>query len=176
MRLIVCGLTLAATLAHADAVLVDRIAAVVDLHAITRSAVEARARPLLALAKMESEKAQVRRDVLTELIEEALILKESRRLRIEIREEEVEAALAEVARQNNLTLAELSTETRRQGMDDGAYRELIRRKLLELKWLNIKANRVTQPTEDSERGAYLASERVRLMQELRAGAVIEVRS
>lgn len=169
-------MALASALTHADVVLVDRIAAVVDLHAITRSAVDLRARPLLALAKTEAEKAQVRRDAITELIEEALILKESRRLRIVIREEEVDAALAAVAKQNNLTLAELSAETRRQGFDDGSYRELLGRKLLELKWLNIKANRVAQPTEESDRVAFLASERVRLMQELRAGAVIEVRS
>lgn len=169
-------MSVGSVLAHAEGVVVDRIAAVVDLHAITRSAVEDRARPLLAVAKTEAQKAQVRRDVIIELIEDALILKESRRLRIEIREEEVDAALLEVARQNSLTLAELSAETQRQGLDVHVYRALLRRKLLELKWLNIRANRVAQPTDDAERGAFLASERVRLMQELRAGAVIEVRS
>lgn len=175
MRVLQGWLIVGSLLAHADAVLVDRIVAVVELQAITRSAVEARARPLLSAAKTEEQKSQARKDALAELIEEALIAKEARRLRLEVSDDEVEAAFAEVARQNQLSSAQLTAETERQGLDGGVYRAMLKRKILELKWLNVRANRVAQPEADAERGAFLSSERLKLLAELRASAVIEVR-
>lgn len=166
---------MASLLAHADAVLVDRIVAVVDLHAITASAVEERARPLLLAAKTDAQKTKARSDALTELIEDALVLKEVIRLRLEVREEEVDSALGEVARQNQLSVEELIAETKRQGLADDDYRAMLRRKILELKWLNVAMNRAAQPSSETERVMFMTSERARLLVELRAGAVIEVR-
>lgn len=154
--------------------LVDRVVAVVDARAITRSAVEARAAPLIIVAKTDAAKAQARRDALLELIEEALILKEAQRLRLEVSDAEVESALGEVAKQNQLTVAELLVETTRQGLDADRYKGMLKRKILEFKWLGIRVNRAAQPTS-AELGAFMASERTRLMDELRASAVIEVR-
>jgi hypothetical protein len=175
VRFLLGWLCLASSLAHADAVLVDRVVAVVDARAITRSAVEARAGPVLVVAKTDAAKTQARRDALLELIEEALILKEAQRLRLEVSDAEVESALGEVAKQNQLTVAELLVETSRQGLDGDRYKGLLKRKLLEFKWLASRINRAAQPASDAERGAFMATERTRLMDELRAGAVIEVR-
>jgi peptidyl-prolyl cis-trans isomerase SurA len=175
VRLVPLWLCLVSLSAHADAVLVDRIVAVVDTHPITRSAVEERARPLLAVAKTDAEKAQVRREVLIELIQDSLIQKETRRLGLEVRDEEVDAALAEIARQNQLTVAELIVETKRQGLDGDRYKAMLRRQLLEYKWLSLRSNRAAMPVLDSDRGAFLAKEKTRLLEELRAAAIIEVR-
>lgn len=175
MRLLFCSLSLTSLLAHAAPQLVDRVVAVVDLQAITRSAVDQRAQPMLLAAKTPEQRAQAKRDALTELIEDALISKEARRLRLEVKDEEVESAFAEVARQNQLSTAELNAETKRQGLDVDQYRAMLRRKILELKWLNVRLNRAALPEADSERGAFYSSERLRLVAELRAGAVIEVR-
>lgn len=175
VRFVLFWLCLASSLAHAEAVLVDRVVAVVDARAITRSAVEARAAPLLTVAKTDAAKAQARRDALLELIEEALILKEAQRLRLEVSDAEVESALGEVAKQNQLTVAELLVETTRQGLDADRYKGMLKRKILEFKWLGLRVNRAAQPTASAELGAFMASERTRLMDELRAGAVIEVR-
>ncbi|MDP1824179.1 MAG: SurA N-terminal domain-containing protein [Archangium sp.] len=175
MRFVLGWLCLASSLAHADAVLVDRVVAVVDARAITRSAVEERAKPLLAVAKTDAAKAQARRDALAELLEEALISKEAQRLRLEVRDEEVDAALGEVAKQNQLTVAELLAETTRQGLDPDRYKGMLKRKILEFKWLGLRVNRAAEPATVAERGAFMVSERKRLMDELRVGAVIEVR-
>lgn len=126
------------------------------------------------LAKTEKQRAQARRDALTELIEDALILKEAARLKLDVRNDEVETALTEVARANQLSVAQLIAETKRQGLAED-YRVTLRRKLLELKWLNARVSRMNQPTTDAERHAFMVAERVRLMAELKAGAVIEVR-
>jgi hypothetical protein len=80
-----------------------------------------------------------------------------------------------VATQNQLTVAQLLVETRRQGIDGDGYRELLRRKILELKWLNVRADRAAQPAADPDRGVFLAAERVRLINELKRSAAIEVR-
>ena len=175
VRLLLCWLSVASLAARADALLVDRIVAVVDLQAITRSAVNERARPLLPLAKTEAQKAQVRREALISLIEDALIFKDALRLKLEVRDEEVEAALAAVARQNQLSIAELIAETRRQGFEGDAYRAVLKQKIFELKWLNVRSNRMAEPTAEADRSAFLLSERARLIAELRAVVVIEVR-
>lgn len=166
---------MASLVARADALLVDRIVAVVDLQAITRSAVNERARSLLPLAKTEAQKAHVRREALSSLIEDALILKDAMRLKLEVRDEEVEAALAEVARQNQLSVAALIAETRRQGFEGDSYRAILKGKIFELKWLNVRSNRMAEPEAEADRGAFLMRERARLVAELRASAVIEVR-
>ncbi len=175
MRLLLCWLSVASLVARADALLVDRIVAVVDLQAITRSAVNERARPLLPLAKTEAQRAQVRREALSSLIEDALIFKDAMRLKLEVRDEEVEAALAEVARQNQISVAALIAETRRQGFEGDSYRAILRGKIFELKWLNVRSNRMAEPEAEADRGAFLMRERTRLVAELRASAVIEVR-
>ena len=175
VRLLLVFLCLAPLMGRADVVLVDRIAASVDLHPITRSAVEIRARPLLAVAKSDVQKEEVRRAVLLELIEEALIRKEAERLGVELHDAEVEAALGEVAKQNQLTVAELVIEIQRQGLDPQQYKTMLRAKLLELRWLNARMNHAKAPADEAARATFTASERTRLLNELRQGAVIEVR-
>lgn len=175
VRLLLVGSFVASALAHAQVLLVDRVAAAVDLHAITRSAVEVRARPLVTVSKTEAQKEGARRAALMELIEEQLVRKEAQRLRLEIRDEEVEAALQEVAKQNQLTVAELFVELKRQGLEAEQYKLMIRAKLLELRWLNARMNRAAMPSEETARGNFMVTERARLMDELRGAAVIEVR-
>ena len=147
-----------------------------NTHAITRSAIEERARLMLTMAKTDAEKAQARRDALTELIEDWLIGKDAERLGLSVSDEDVQAALTSVATQNQLTVAQLLVETKRQGIDADGYRALLRRKILEMKWLNVRANRDAQPAADAERGVFFASERVRLIGELKRAAAIEVRT
>lgn len=147
----------------------------VDLQAITRSAMEERAQPLLLQAKTAEQRTQARREALTDLIEDALISRDARKMRLEVSDDEVEGAFAAVAQQNQLSTAELTAETKRQGIDVTQYRAMLKRKILELKWLNARLNRAALPEADAERGAFYSSERVRLVAELRAGAVIEVR-
>ena len=175
VRLLLVWFWLAPLVGRADVVLVDRVVASVDLHPITRSAVDARALPLVALSKSAAQKEEVRRAVLLELIEEQLIRKEAQRLGLEVRDEEVEGALQEVAKQNQLSVPDLLVELERQGLAIEHYKTMLRAKLLEFRWLNARMNRAAMPADEAQRPSFMASERARLMNELRLGAVIEVR-
>ncbi len=175
MRLLLVWLCLAPLLARAQVLLVDRVAAAVDLHAITRSSVEARARPLVVGSKTEAQKEGARRAALMELIEEQLIRQEAQRLGIEVRDEEVDKALQEVAKQNELTVVELFAEIKRQGLEAAQYQAMLRAKLLELRWLNQRMNHAAMPTEETARVNFMVTERARLLEVLRSAAVIEVR-
>jgi peptidyl-prolyl cis-trans isomerase SurA len=161
--------------AFADAALVDRIAATVDLHVITRSAVEARVRPRLAQAKTPSEQQQLRTDALKQLIDEVLIADDAAKLRLTVEDSEVDAALAEVAKQNKLTVDQVLGEVRRQGYSTEEYRELLRAQLLELRWVGIKVAQSGQSAGGAEYAAFMAKQREQFVQALRTAAVIEVR-
>lgn len=96
--------------ALADAVLVDRGAATVDLHVITRSGVEARVRPRLAAAKSPEARAQLPREALQQLIEGRLIAEDADRPHVRIASEEIDRALEAVATQNGLAVAQPTRE------------------------------------------------------------------
>lgn len=162
------------TAAAADGVLVDRIVAVVDLHPITRSAVLARVHLAQRLAKDQRAEADARRAALDELIEERLIAQDAEQVKLEVSEADVDAALQAVADQNKLTLEQLRGETTAQGLDWAAYRAMLGRKILEMKWLSVRADHEGLSKAPSI-GEYMLSEKRRLLAELRAAAAVEVR-
>jgi peptidyl-prolyl cis-trans isomerase SurA len=159
--------------AHADALLVDRIAAVVDTHAITRSAVEARTRQVMR-SNPDADRTKAFDQTLATMIEERLIQKDAVRLQVTVTDEDVENALLEVGKQNQLTGEALLEEVKRQGMTADTYRALLGEQLLEMKWLMRKMNRAAMPTE-GDHAAYLAAERERLLTQLKQEFFIEVR-
>lgn len=174
MRSLLAGLCLVALSAHADALLIDRIAAVVDAHAITKSTVDARARAALKAATTDAEKARVLDETLTTLIEERLILNDALRMRLSVSDQEIESALAEIGKQTRLSPEQLMAEVKRQGLTPDSYRALLAQQLLEMRWLNIKMNRNSIPP-DVDRAAFMANERTRLLTALRQEFFIEVR-
>lgn len=175
MRHALLGLLFVPLSALADPVLVDRIAATIDLHVITRAAVEARARPRLADAKTPEAKQQLRLEATEQLIDEWLISDDAMKQGLRVSDEEVDSAFREVGKQNGLTEAQLSAEVRKQGYEVAGYRELLRYQLLELRWLMLKVPRDGEPADPRERAEWTAKQKQRLVQELRARSVIEVR-
>jgi parvulin-like peptidyl-prolyl isomerase len=176
VRLLLIGVSLFSMWARAQALLIDRIVAVVDLQAITQSAVEEKAQLRLASAKTLEDRAKARKESLTELIENVLITRDAQRLKIDVTDADVDRAFQEIAKQNLLTTAQLETEVLRQGLSPAKYRAMLRQQLLEMKWLNLQMNRAGKPESPDDQGAFLARERARLLEELKAAAVVEVRS
>lgn len=161
--------------ALADAVLVDRVAATVDLHVITRAAVEARVRPLLGTAKTPAAQAKLRREALQQLIDERLIAEDADKQHLRIASEEIDRALEAVAKPNGLTVAQLTEEVGKQGYSLAEYRGLVGAQLLEMRWLLVKVPREAEPKDVAARAEWMAAQRTRLVDALRAAAVIEVR-
>ena len=153
--------------AHADAVLLDGVAARVDDKVIFVSDVRERARPPYASAAM--------RAALDALIDAAVVAKEAKREMVDVTPDEIKRARATVASQNGLTEEQLTAEVHKQGMTDASYDALIREQYLEGKLLQLDSAKEVRPTKPDELEAWAAKRRAVLMQRLRAAAVIEVR-
>ena len=159
--------------AAADAALVDRIAATVDTFAITVRAVDARAKPALTGTAADQQRARAR--ALDELIEEQLVARDAAKLGVTVTEAEIDQALAEVAKQNQLEVEQLFAEVKKQGLTPSAYRAMVGTQLRSLRWLNLRVDRTAPPDAEAERAGWMAAQRARLIAELKAAAVIEVR-
>ncbi len=126
---------------RADAVVVDRIAAIVDDHIIFASEVEERAEPALHtiqekdLAKRLSEVVRVYRDTCESLIDELLAEREAERMQITETDDEINASLALVAKDRGVDLEGLMLMAVRQGYTERSYRAAVRAQLLQGKLL-----------------------------------------
>ena len=116
---------LATSRAHAAPVLLDRLVALVDGEPIFRSEVLARI----------AEGTHPPKETLERMIDERVIEKEAKRLRIEVYKTEIDAALYLLADKYTMTRADLLALAKKQGLDEAGYREELRRQLLEAKWL-----------------------------------------
>ena len=148
-----------------QAVLLDRIVAVVDTQCITRSAVDEHA----ARMKLGRDAA------LNELIERLLIDRDAIKLGLTITEADIDSAVEQVLERNQLDRAAFEKALAEQHFTLDSYREEIGRQILELKWLSLKQNRDVRPESDEARAKFLASERQRLVAELKKKAAVEVR-
>ena len=121
----------------ADA-LVERVVASVAGKPLLLSTLRQRAEPLIKPAKAQGQKtADLYQAILQQLIDEALIAIKAKELNLSISEADIDRAVANVARQNGITEAELLDEVRRKTtMTTAAYRLELRRQLIEVKLLN----------------------------------------
>jgi peptidyl-prolyl cis-trans isomerase SurA len=152
-------------LAGGQAVLVDRVVAVVGTHAITRSQLQLR---------MRSSRLP-ERQALQRLIEDRLIQNDCQRLGVTLDLNDIDRAIQEVTERHGITQAELVDELKQQGMSMDEYREDVRVQLLQMKW---SLARVGSPKKgESEKDYFVRSdaERTRLVQELWQTTVVEVR-
>ena len=120
----------------AMATTVSRIAAVVNSEIITTRQLERELAERAGDAGIpDSQMAGLRQQVLSELIEQALIEQRVKELGIRIAEEEIEAAIDDVQNQNKLTREQLIEALQFQGMDYEKYRENLRQQILRYKLL-----------------------------------------
>ena len=161
----------------------DGIAAIVDDVLIFRSDVTARARPFEAkLAadplKRRAELVELSHQLLSRMIDEALVAKDAQSLHLDVSDAEISTAITTVAQQNNIDRKTLDAELVKQGFTQLAYREELRRQILEQKWLMARAagkiDRKKAPDAASFQAA-VEKQREVLLVDLRSHAYIEVR-
>jgi len=172
MRFSALVLAVLPLLAWAEPKVADRIVATVNLHAITRSALAARLKPLGALD--EQKKKELEKGTLNEMIEELLIADDAARLHLETSDADVERAVQDVASQNKLSVEELWKAAKEQGFEKEEYREMLRQKLTELRWFQYRTASQSRP-DAGDIGQWMAAQRDALIAKLKQDAVIEVR-
>lgn len=123
-------------LSTADATMVSRIAAVVNKDIITTYQLDQKLQEQLAKRDKQPSPAQLgalRQELLSRMIEETLVQQRIRDLNLTVTEEEIETALLDVQKKNQLTREELKEAVIVQGMEFEAYRENLRQQILRYK-------------------------------------------
>ncbi len=110
-----------------DAKIVDRIVAIVNDEVITSSELE---EALRHFPNLSSESlAKVKKGILEQLINERLAAQEIKRLGIKVTKEEVDGAIDRVLKQNKMSLEDLKTKLRDQGISYEEYRQFLKRQI-----------------------------------------------
>ena len=141
---------------------VERIVAVVNDSILLQSELEERMRPLMPqLEQMPNQQIrkqrleQLRRQMLEHMINEELIRHQANKLKIKVEEKDLERAVADVMKKNNLTREQLEAALRREGKSIEAYKEsILRPQLLRLRVLNVQVRSRVSVSEDEVRALY----------------------
>lgn len=118
---------------------VERIVAVVGERPILLSDLQRRARPFRARMmaagatpqQLQQAEAQLQKELLQRMVDERLEEVAAEKAKITVSRDEVETALANVAQNARLAVADLLREAASQGLPEADYREELRRQLLE---------------------------------------------
>jgi peptidyl-prolyl cis-trans isomerase SurA len=155
------ALTLLGAPIAARARVVERVAAVVGDSIVLASEVEEKVAPMLGDVnripdpdKRAARAAALRREVLERLIDDELILQQATELKLSISNDQVDASIEEIKRQNNLNDDQLREALRGQGMTMTAYRADLRRQLLRFRVLNIAVGSRVNISDDEVRSYY----------------------
>ncbi|MFO0554983.1 MAG: peptidylprolyl isomerase [Polyangiaceae bacterium] len=147
----------------ANAVVVEKIAAVVGDDAILFSDVRARATPLLRVIARQvppgpqrtAAESQVYKDLILRMVEELLEVQAAERLKITVLPEEIDAAINNVAASQRMTPQQLfEAAAERSGMTELEYRAEIQRQLLEGKLLSQRVRGRIRITEEDLKNAF----------------------
>ncbi|MCO4769211.1 MAG: SurA N-terminal domain-containing protein [Deltaproteobacteria bacterium] len=124
---------------------VDRIVAVVNRDIIlssefddTYSMIKDEALRGTPLGERPAAEAQLKLDVLDGLVANKLMEQAMDSAGMSVTEADVEAAMADVARQNNLTVEKLTAELARQGLGLEEYRSELKKQLRQYKFMNLE--------------------------------------
>jgi peptidyl-prolyl cis-trans isomerase SurA len=146
--------------------LVDKIAAVVGTQIILFSEVLEQAAPALQEIEKMSQGAQgvsgllggrkdtAIKETLNRMIDDEIFLIEAREMELAVTQEELDVAVANVARENNLDVPALKNAIKEQGMDFLTYRNQLRRQLTRFKVLNLRVRSRIKITDAEARQHY----------------------
>jgi parvulin-like peptidyl-prolyl isomerase len=156
-------------------VTVDRVVAVVNDTIILESELYMAAAPLMGeLESIQDPREKQRqfkallRQVLETMIDDELIVQAAGEASLEVGEEEVDKAVAEVKKQNKLTDAQLEEALAMQGYTLAAYRRDVKKQILRLRAVNVLVRPNVSVTDDEVREKYDSMSR-------KAGAVTEIK-
>jgi len=141
----------------AEAIVVERIVAVVGDEPILLSELRARAKPFLLQvqarvrpgAEQAAAESQIFKDLLEKMIDERLEAQAAVRAGISVTPDEVENAFRNIAAAQGITTVELFKEARtRSGLTEQEYRDEIRRQIIEGKMLQLRVKGRVRITEE----------------------------
>lgn len=172
--------------AGAEPRIIDRVVAVIDDDALFASELRERAAPFLLRIEREiaepvrraAATAEAHRELLRRMIDEVLFERAAKDAYVSVAPDEVDTALRSIAEQNKLTPEQVLAMAAEQGLPERAYREELRRQLLEGKLLQIRMSRKRislAGLSQAEQSLRLEAERRAWIEELRRGAFVEVR-
>ena len=108
-------------------------------------------------AKLDSEERAER--AITSLIEDHLVAQEVKRLKIDVADEEIEAVVGRMQKQNQLSPEQFEMALQNQGMTLSAYREQIRKQLIKMRLVQTKVKNKVQIPEEDVRALYATRSR-----------------
>lgn len=160
-RFLLSALTVAAAsiafVPPAEAVVVERVVAVVGDRPILLSQLRLRARPFLrqiqsrvpAGAQQAAAESQVLKDLVEKMVDEELEAQAAEKAKVTVTPEEVDNAFRNVAASQRITVAALFREAyTKSGLSEQDYREEIKRQLLEGKMLQLRVKGRLRITEE----------------------------
>ena len=115
---------------NVSALELNRVVAVINNEAITSIQLD---KALAAAAPGETPAIDERRQVLDRLIEESLMRQRAEEIGLTVSDDEVEAAVQDVLRQNRLSKEQLDAALTQQGIKPDDYRQGLRRQILRFK-------------------------------------------
>jgi len=147
----------------AQAVIIERVVAIVGERPVLWSELRHRARPRLIMLAAQSPdpahaaagETQAFKESLDEMINERLIEQAADKAHIGVSVEEVDKAMRQKADQLKMPLAQLISEAGREGFTEQDYRDEIRRQLLEGKMVQLRVQGRVRITEQDARAAYV---------------------
>ncbi len=148
---------------RADAVVVERIVAVIGDKPILLSELRARARPFLlqivatvpAGAQQAAAQSQVLKDLLEKMVDEELEAQAAARASITVTGQEIDNAFENIAASQGVTKEALFKAARaRNGLTDQDYRDEMRRQILEGKMIQLRVKGRVRITEEDVKTMY----------------------
>lgn len=114
-------------------VLLDRIAAIVNDGVVLTSELDEQTEEVIARLRQQNTELPprnvLRQQILERLVVEEIQMQRAERLGIQVSDEMLNGALADVAQRNNMSFADLPRELESQGIDYRTYRDEIRKQL-----------------------------------------------
>lgn len=158
-----------------NAVVLDRVVAVVNDDIILKSELMARVMPMVAdlddigdVRERERRRRQLTEQILEEMVNENLMMQAAVASGLEVEAKEVQAALDEIKKQNSLDDAGLEQALAMQGYTISAYKDDVRRQILRMRAVNSLVRPRVTITDEDVRARYDAMGR-------RSSAVSKVR-
>jgi peptidyl-prolyl cis-trans isomerase SurA len=157
----VAALVLSGAVARAE--MVDRVAAVVNRDVIALSEVEKRAAPELSRLnqavrepqKRAEERTRITKAALDTLIGEKLMEEQIKELGLSVTDAEVDAAVADVKKQNNVTDdAQFDRLLSGEGFTVATYKDFLRKQMSRMKLVQLKVSPKVKVSEEDLKAAY----------------------
>ena len=139
----------------------EKIVAVVGGDIILQSEMEERARPFLGEAERETDtkikekkRQTILREVLERQIDEQLILQQAADLKVTVTQDDVDKAVDDIKKQNNINQDQLVEALKEQGMTMSSYRQDLKRQITRIKVISIAVRSRVSITDDDVKTYY----------------------